>query len=113
VAPDTVLELLGDEYTLTVLEAVLDDYRSGAAVAAATDVSRPTAFRRLNALVDLGLVETRQRLDPDDGHHHKEYRAVVDSLSVRFEADGLEAVVETDRPEPPRSGLPARVPAND
>lgn len=113
VAPDAVLELLGDEYTRTVLEAVLDDHLSGADVAEETGVSRPTAFRRLNELVDLGLVETRQQVDPEGGHHHKQYRAVVDSVSVTFEPDGFEAVVETDTPAGPRPRAPARVPAND
>lgn len=92
--PDRLLDLLGDEYTRAVLEAIRDAPMSGAAVAEAASVSKPTAFRRLNELVDLGVAETRQCVDPDGGHHCKEYRLVVDSLSVSVGDDGLAVTVE-------------------
>lgn len=108
-----LLEALGDEYTRAALEAVLERPRSGREVAAATDMSRPTAFRRLNVLVDLGLLGTVHRIDADDGHHHKAYRAVVDSVSVTIDDGGIEAVVESDRPVEPRFDRQTPVPAND
>ena len=112
-ASEALLDLLGDEYTRAVLEAVRERPRSGAAVAEATDVSKATAFRRLNDLVEFGIVETQQCLDTDDGHHHKQYRAVIDTFSVTFEKNGIEITIETDRSHRTSSPASPRVPAND
>ena len=112
VAPDELLELLGDEYTRAVLEAVLGRPRSGAAVADATGVSRATAFRRLNELAELGLVETVYHLDTEDGHHHKRYHAVIDTFSVTFGEEGIELAVDTGDSHA-RGRASARAPAND
>ena len=109
--PAALLEQLGDEYTRAALDAVLDGPRSGREVAEATDMSRPTAFRRLNALVDLGVVETEHCIDSADGHHHKQYRAVVESFSVRLGGDGVEVVVDAATGAEPTTPRPA--PADD
>ncbi|SDE88623.1 Helix-turn-helix domain-containing protein [Halorientalis regularis] len=110
--PDELLELLGDEYTRAVLEAILDRPRSGGAVADEAGVSRATAFRRLNELAELGLVETEYHIDHDDGHHHKRYRAVIDTFSVTFGEEGFELAVDTDGTHA-RGRVPARAPADD
>lgn len=89
---EAVLDALGDEYTRTVLAAILGQPRSGREVAEVTSVSKATAFRRLNELADLGLVTVEQHVDPASGHHHKRYRAVVESVTVTF--DGGELDVE-------------------
>lgn len=92
--PDTaeLLDLFGDEYTRRVYEAVVEQPRSGRDVAEAADVSRPTAYRRLNDLVDAGLVRTDMMLS-EDGHHKEQFEAVGESLSVSLNGDGIEAVV--------------------
>jgi DNA-binding transcriptional ArsR family regulator len=94
---DELLELLGDEYTREVLEAVIDQPRSGRAVAETTTVSKPTAFRRLNRLEEAGLVTTDLCID-EDGHHHDEYRAVVTDISVELGSEGLSVDVTVERP---------------
>lgn len=80
-----LLDLLGDEYTRAVLRAVADEPRSGTEVADMTTMSKPTAFRRLNRLAEVGLVTVRQRIDTDQGHHHKVYEASLDTLEVDLE----------------------------
>jgi len=92
-APTDLFELLGDEYTRRVYEAVAEEPRCGRAVAEAADVSRPTAYRRLNDLCEAGLVraEIAVRLD---GHHRKRFEAVTGSVSVSFDEDGIEAMVD-------------------
>ena len=104
--PDQLLDLLGDEYTRAVLDAIRDAPRSGAAVAEAASVSKPTAFRRLNELVEAGIAETRQCVDTDGGHHCKEYRLVVDAISVSVGGDGFAVHVEEEASdhERPASG---------
>jgi DNA-binding HxlR family transcriptional regulator len=93
VEPADLLELLGDSYTRTVFRAVAEQPRSGREVAAATSISRATAFRRLNDLADAGLVTVEMVPDPD-GHHHKQYRAVVADVTVQFDDNGFSVNVE-------------------
>jgi predicted transcriptional regulator len=88
----TLLDLFGDEYTRRVYEAVAEQPRTGREVADAVDVSRPTAYRRLNDLRDAGLVRTETLLCTD-GHHKEEFEAVSGSLAVTLDGDGLEATV--------------------
>ena len=90
-----LLELLGDEYTRRVYEAVAEEPRVGRAVAEAADVSRPTAYRRLNDLCDAGLVRTEMVLSTD-GHHRERFEAVAESLSVSLDDGCLKAVVSLD-----------------
>ena len=87
-----LLDLLGDEYTRRVFEAVAEQPRGGRAVAEAADVSRATAYRRLNDLRDAGLVRTDMALC-EDGHHREQYEAIAESLSVSFDDGQLQAMV--------------------
>jgi DNA-binding transcriptional ArsR family regulator len=87
--------LLGDEYTQRVLTALGDQVRTCQEIISATDVSKPTVYRRLGRLEEAGLVETTQRVDPD-GHHCKQYHAVVEEIDVEFGRDGLRIAIETD-----------------
>jgi len=110
---EEILEFLGDEYTRMALDAVKERPRSGREVADAKDISQPTAYRRLNRLVDLGFVAVEQSLDPKRGHHHKQYRGVIDSFSVQFTTAGLEIRADVDEPAPSHSASSLGVPAND
>ena len=90
-----LLDLLGNEYTRRVYEAVADRPRSGRAVAEAADVSRATVYRRLNDLQDAGLVRTETVIG-EDGHHRERFEAVAESLSVSLEGGAIEATVSVD-----------------
>lgn len=87
-----LLDLLGDEYTRRVYEAVAEQPRTGREVAEVADVSRPTAYRRLNELRDAGLVRTETVLS-EDGHHRERFEGVAASMSVSFGGDRIEADV--------------------
>jgi predicted transcriptional regulator len=90
-----LLDLFGDEYTRRVYEAVAEQPRSGRAVADAADVSRPTAYRRLNDLDEAGLVRTEMALS-EDGHHREVFEAVAESLSVSLDDGCIEAMVSVE-----------------
>lgn len=77
-----ILELLGDAYTRQVLQAVADEPRSGTEVAERTRVSKPTAFRRLNRLAEIGLVTVTREVDLENGHHTKQYEATLDRIEL-------------------------------
>ncbi|GAB6860163.1 helix-turn-helix domain-containing protein [Haloplanus litoreus] len=87
-----LFDLLGDEYTRRVYETITDQPRSGRAVAEAADVSRATAYRRLNELRNAGLVRAEMMIC-DDGHHKERFEAVATSLSVSLD-DGIETRVD-------------------
>jgi len=87
-----LFDLFGDEYTRRVYEAVVEEPRCGRAVAEAADVSRATAYRRLNDLRDAGLVRTEQTIRTD-GHHREQFEAVPTSISVSVSQNGLETAV--------------------
>jgi DNA-binding transcriptional ArsR family regulator len=92
---DELLDLLGDEYTRRVFEAVAERPRSGRGVAEATDVSRATAYRRLNDLRDAGLVTTDVVIS-ENGNHHDRFEAVADELAVSLADGDIEAAVSFD-----------------
>jgi len=86
-----LFDLFGDEYTRRVYQTIVDQPRSGRAVAETADVSRATAYRRLNELRDAGLVRTEMMIC-DDGHHKERFEAVATSLSVSLD-DGFDTTV--------------------
>jgi predicted transcriptional regulator len=86
-----LFELFGDEYTRRVYETITEQPRSGRAVAEAADVSRATAYRRLNDLRDAGLVRTEMMIS-DDGHHKEQFEPVPTSVSISLD-DGIGAMV--------------------
>lgn len=89
---ETLLDLFGDEYTRRVFEAVSEQPRGGRAVAETADVSRPTAYRRLNELQDAGLVTSECYIAPD-GHHREQFTAAAQHLSVSLDGGDIEATI--------------------
>ena len=102
----TVLDLLGDEYTRGVLRAILAEPRSGNEVATVADMSKATAFRRLNALADAGLVSVSHRLDLEGGNHHKVYSCKISELSMKIDEDGFALSMQTRESESAHSPNP-------
>jgi DNA-binding transcriptional ArsR family regulator len=99
-----IMELLGDEYTRRVLGAVLEQPRTGREVVDAAEVSKATAYRRLDSLQDAGLVETDVQIDPN-GYHRKRFRAVVEGVAFDLDADGVTARLRpSSDTSPPVSG---------
>jgi len=94
VEADELLELLGDEYTHRVLEAVLEKPRTGREIIDAADVSKATVYRRLEELEEANLVDSRMNLD-EDGHHCKQFYATVESIRVGFDDGGFTVDVES------------------
>ena len=93
---ERLLDLFGDAYTRRVFEAVSERPRCGRAVAEAADVSRATAYRRLNDLRDAGLVTSEYQV-ASDGHHRKQFVASARHLSVSLDDGDIEAAVSFAR----------------
>jgi predicted transcriptional regulator len=93
-AEQHLLELLGDEYTRRVLAAVTEQPRCGNEVIDAADVSKATAYRRLDDLESAGLIGSEMVFDPD-GHHRERFHTVVEAIDIEFTPDSISATVET------------------
>jgi len=91
VTSEELLELLGDEYTRRVLEAVAEKPRTGREIIEAADVSKATAYRRLDELSDAGLVTSDIHIDPN-GHHCKQFRAVLERATLELASESIETV---------------------
>lgn len=93
-APD-VLALLSAAQTQAMLGHIHDAPAPAREVAEACDASRTTVYRRLNRLVDAGLVDSRMTYDPD-GHHRTVFETTFDSLTLELSDDGYALDVTDD-----------------
>ena len=105
-----LLELLGDEYTYCVFEAVVEQPRTGRELIDATGVSKATVYRRLEKLEEAGLVETTLSI-ASDGNHCKRFHAAVSAIEVNFGTNGFDARVEDGAGQSERTT--AHPPADD
>ncbi|MFW6320553.1 MAG: ArsR/SmtB family transcription factor [Halohasta sp.] len=93
-AVDELLELLSDAYACEILRELQEEPLSADDLVDRCSMSRPTVYRRLDALTDAGIVDATPRLAAD-GHHRREYRLSLASLSVRVDEDGIDGTVRT------------------
>lgn len=101
-----VLEVLSDEYTHTLLEALSDSPQPARSLVEDCDMSRPTVYRRLNRLQEYGLVRTTTEINPD-GHHRKLFEATLDRLTVGIGADGPTVRLTIENPDRSDTPVPA------
>lgn len=99
-SPAELLELLDAEYTQEILEATGREARSARELAERCGASRPTVYRRLNSLQEVGLVDTEMEYDAD-GHHRALFEATLEAVSVDVTGDGLSVTVTTTTPDEP------------
>lgn len=90
---EALLDAVHDEYARTILRLVSAKPLSGPELVEQTDASKPTVYRRLSDLEELGLVATRIRPDAD-GHHAKVYVADVDAVHVWFDDGDISVSVD-------------------
>ena len=85
---DAVLDVLGDEHARAILALVSEEPMSAPALADRLDVSEPTAYRRVNELLDAGLLREDTRIDAD-GNHYKTFEASVDAIEIAVQDGSL------------------------
>lgn len=89
------LSLLNDAHAREILTVLATGPRGGRALAEACDISRATAYRRLNRLADAGFVTAELCPDPD-GHHRKEYHLVRNRLRVEINRGTITVTAATE-----------------
>jgi DNA-binding HxlR family transcriptional regulator len=88
-----LLELLDNEHTQRILEALCQGPQRGRDLIDACEASRATIYRRLNQLEAAGVVTTELYVDPD-GHHCETYRLELDRLRVVVESGTVSVTVQ-------------------
>jgi IclR helix-turn-helix domain. len=96
---EELLALLEDEYARAILATLTTEPMSVSEICNACGMSDPTAYRRLDRLQAVDLVEERQVLHPD-GHHYKRYFALVDEVTVSFANGSCEVTVARSQDHP-------------
>jgi response regulator of citrate/malate metabolism len=105
--PAGLLCLLNAEYTQSILETIQREQKSARAIAEECGASRPTVYRRLNALEETGLVDSGMVYDAD-GHHRTVFETTLKAVSVDLASDGLSVTVVTTGSDRSSSRPPRR-----
>lgn len=84
-APSDVFDVFGDSLARRILVLASDRPLSADDLADQFDVSRPTIYRRINALIDYDLLREQQEIDMD-GNHYKVFETTLKRIA--FEIDG-------------------------
>lgn len=96
-SPDTatVFRLLDDGDARAILRT-LQEPRTARELMTACDIPRSTVYRKLDELVDAGLVD--QRVRPSrNGNHASEYARTVEGVHVDLSGDAIRVDVEDDQ----------------
>lgn len=96
VDPSAGLDALGDECARTILVATTERPRTAKELTSRTDSSSATVYRRINSLLESGLLEESIRFE-EDGSHTTAYEGTVTDLHVSIDTAGIDVEV-TDRP---------------
>lgn len=88
---EELLDVLGDEHSRTILAAASDAPVSSKELTRLCDASPSTVYRRINQLLELGLLDERVAFD-GDSKQTKVYEASFEHFDVSFD-DG-DCVVE-------------------
>lgn len=90
---ETVVGLLDDDYARAILAAASEERRSAKELAEAIDASLPTVYRRVDDLVDAGLLEEETELR-SDGNHHSVYVTALDRVTLSLDEGTYEMQLE-------------------
>lgn len=91
-----LLALFGDAYTCDILRSLEGGPAPAKELVEECDMSRPTAYRRLNRLTDAGLVAEQLEVAPD-GHHRKEFHLVIDTVTFELVGEGITGHIDSER----------------
>ncbi|MFC4357622.1 helix-turn-helix domain-containing protein [Halobium salinum] len=108
---DTVLEPLSDADCRAIL-CLLDEPHTAKEVTASCDLPRTSAYRKLTALSEAGLVEERTRVRTDGNHvtaYVRDCAGVFVSVDEGSESVSVDVVREPESPDERLERLWARI----
>ena len=86
--PEDVPETLGEKYSLEILRETHEP-RSARELSDQLNVPIATCYRRIEALVEAGLLEEKGRELSDRGRRSSVYKRTFDEIVLTFEEDDL------------------------
>jgi DNA-binding Lrp family transcriptional regulator len=92
-----LLDHLGDDVSRSILACCAAAARSVGELAEQCDVSEATIYRRLNRLLDAGLLDEDTRIDATAVSGGKEYTTAVERVEVTLGDDGVDVVASERR----------------
>ncbi len=105
-SPQRLLEILADPKSRAIIASVADERKSVSEIADDCDMPLSTSYRRMDTLVESGIVEDALRMK-NAGRHEKEYVlrskeistgfTVDDTLDIRFSFDATEEEYEDEK----------------
>ncbi len=84
--PDTLLSALGSKYSAEILCAA-GTPKSAQALSEDIEIPIATCYRRIEELVDAGLLECEGRTLSNEGRRTNIYRRTLDEIGVDFSAE--------------------------
>lgn len=97
-SPSELFATLDDEYARDILVATKTERLSAKELSEECNMSRPTASRRVNALVEQGLLAEYTHVDPGGRHYH-EYESRLERIEVLLESQGFDVQIDY-QPDP-------------
>lgn len=94
--PETLLDVLGSGLAREILATACSEPRSAEELAEVCDASEPTVYRRLDALVEYGLL-TEDLTVNVEGNNYRTYETAARRVRVEVTPDGVETTVHADR----------------
>ena len=95
---DDIGGFLADQTARQILIEASQQPISVESLSQATEVSKPTVYRRINDMRQCDLLRERTQLDPKAGHHRTVFSTNLQRIVVELEAQGFE--FELDHREP-------------
>lgn len=89
-----VLELLGDDYIPDILSSTHIKPKSAKEISKMNDIPIAICYRRINKLVDLGLLEEDEKALTQEGKRVQLYKSNLKSAHVYYEEGKLKAKFE-------------------
>jgi predicted transcriptional regulator len=93
-ALEDIAALLEDDCARTILAATSTRPMTVTELTDRCDASGPTIYRRLEALREQDLVESRTKPDTDGGHHEQVYAATLSQVTVTLRDGSFELQVD-------------------
>lgn len=99
-----LLETLGNASSRAILTEAAGTAHTVDELIETCDVSRTTIYRRVNELIDLGLLEESMRFT-EGNQRQRQFRTTGDEITIRIGPDGFEARIESTGADASAEGL--------
>jgi response regulator of citrate/malate metabolism len=101
----SLLSVFDDTDSRAIMEATSEESRSASELAEICNLPLSTAYRKVDQLTDVGMLQEQTRIR-QTGKHTSEYRRALEGLSVEIHSDGSIDVIVSPRGEGGNASTP-------